>query len=489
MHLRVCKALHPHRKQNPDTPVSFLSFARYIRDGLSKYVLTPVGPVQRFARSTTRPTIRAYFAGLRFRSEAETWDLTQRQQWMLNRLRFTLRYAYQQTSFYRERFDDLGFDPFSDFTFDDFATLPVLSREDVHKRGKDLLASSVPVDQRLRDATGGSTGVPTEIWLGPNERGWQESGSVYFFQRLGVAQGARTGLLWGHHLDPKKPTSLRERVVAFVNNTYWFDCMRLSPEILESYHHEFQRWRPTCIIAYASALGQLAEHVSNRNEKPHYPTRCFVTGAEKLWSRHRELVSRVFGRPVHERYGARDTGFLAMQLEPNRNLHFTVDWPKSFIEPEHEGPESPVLITKLQADAMPMIRYRVGDLARFPSSSKPGHPAFTIEEVLGRSTDRLWLPDGRWISGIQIPHLLKDYAVREFLLYQRSDYSVELQIVPEARFDGGKQEEVLKLLGLNLPGLQISIKLTDVIPRSAANKWRPVISEIEQERQGKDVRI
>ncbi len=39
-----------------------------------------------------------------------------------------------------------------------------------------------------------------------------------------------------------------------------------------------------------------------------------------------------------------------MQLEPNRNLHFTVDWPKSFIEPEHEGPESPVLITKLQAE-------------------------------------------------------------------------------------------------------------------------------------------
>ena len=46
-------------------------------------------------------------------------------------------------------------------------------------------------------------------------------------------------------------------------------------------------------------------------------------------------------------------------------------------------------------------------------------------------TDRVWLPTGQWINGIQLPHLLKDYPVREFMFLQRADYSVQLKIVPK----------------------------------------------------------
>jgi phenylacetate-CoA ligase len=456
-----------------------LSLAGKIHDGLSLYVLTPLWRVQRVARPSTGPTLRAYSRGIRFRRRAATWNCERKQQWLLERLRYTLRYAYQETNFYRQLYDQIGFDPHSDFSFEDFAALPVLNREEVQRRGKEMLAHSVPANHVSRDATGGSTGLPTEVWLGPNERGWAESSTDYFREQLGVPEGARTGLLWGHHLDPQASNSLRDGWTAFRSNTYWFDCMRLSPATLEGYHQEFQRWRPACIIAYASALGNLAEHVMAQGYKPKYPTRCFITGAEKLWSRHRDLIHRAFGKPVHERYGARDTGPLGMQLDPAQTLAFTLDWPKSFVEPEDETPESTVLVTKLQADAMPMIRYRLGDLARFPSGSRPGYPVFTLEEIVGRTTDRIWLSDGRWISGAQIPHLLKDYPVREFLFLQRSDFSVELQIIPQNGFDEESRSEILHTLNANLPGLQVLIKLTDSIIRNKANKWRPVISEVE----------
>src|SRR6185295_19647117 len=98
----------------------------------------------------------------------------------------------------------------------------------------------------------------------------------------------------------------RDRLSAFVHNIRWFDCFRLSSKILESYHREFERWQPACIIAYASALGDLAEHVLRRGHKPSYPVCCFVTGAEKLLAGHREAIESAFGRPVHERYGSRD---------------------------------------------------------------------------------------------------------------------------------------------------------------------------------------
>ena len=159
-----------------------------------------------------------------------------------------------------------------------------------------------------------------------------------------------------------------------------------------------ERFRPASIIAYASALGYLAEHVLSRNYKPNYPTRCCVTGGEKLWSRHRRAIEEAFSRPVHERYADRAAGCLGVQLEPG-SLEYTIDWSYTLVEPELPEPDSPILVTKLHADAMPMIRYRIGDMGHFPAGSKPGYPTLVLSDVLGRSLDRIVMPDGRWIAG------------------------------------------------------------------------------------------
>jgi phenylacetate-CoA ligase len=450
-----------------------------IHDSLSLHVLMPFSRLQRSSRASTRPTQSAFFEGIRFRRESADWDSERKTTWILDRLRTTLRGAYEETIFYRELFDRNRFDPYTDFDFDDFSRLPVLTREDIREAGQKLLASSVPRDQIRKDRTGGSTGVPTEICLGPNERGWRDSGMERFFEILGVPEGSRAALLWGHHLDPKSTDTLRERYQAFVSNIRWFDSLRLCPETIDEYHHELQRFRPACIIAYASPLGYLAEHILANNYKPNYPTRCLITGGEKLWSRHRRQIQEAFGRPVHERYGSRDAGCIGVQLDPVASLDYTLDWANTFVEPELAQGESSILITKLQADAMPMIRYRLGDVGRFPPGSKPGHPTFFLTDVTGRIVDRIVLPNGRWVTGLEVPHLLKDYPVREFLFLQREDHSVELQIVPQGDFDNGSLRRIHDMLTANLPGLRIDIELKESVVRTKSNKWRPVISEVK----------
>ena len=456
-----------------------MDLIREIHDSLSLHVLTPFSRLQRSTRPATRPTQQAFNEGLRFRGEAAAWSNDQRLSWIEERLRTIVREAYEDTVFYRELYDRNNIDVYADFTFDDFSRFPILSRDDVHESGAKLLASSVPSTQRRKDSTGGSTGAPTEIWLGPNERGWRDSGMERFFDTLGVREGSRTALFWGHHLDPKSTESLRDRYQAFVTNVRWFDCFRLSPEILDEYHHELERFRPACIIAYASALGHLAEHILDRKYKPNYPTRCFITGGEKLWSRHRRLIGEAFSRPVHERYGSRDAGCIGVQLDPARTLDFTIDWANTLVEPESSQGESPILITKLQADAMPMIRYRIDDIGRFLPGSKPGHPTFVLPEVIGRALDGISLPDGGWIHGIEFPHMFKDYPVREFMLLQRRDYSVEVQIVPHGAFDEKSLRGIEETLKLNLRGLPIQIEMKESIARTKSNKWRPVISEVK----------
>jgi phenylacetate-CoA ligase len=454
-------------------------FLSRIHDSVSLKVLKPWSRLQRLVRPSTRAVVREFYRGLQFRRQTLGWSEDQKQAWMLNALRATVVAAYENTDFYRDRFDEIGFDPTRAFSFEEFAQLPILTREQVQAGGARLISRSLRADQMRKDATGGSTGVPTEFWLGPAERGWSDSGMEYFFERLGVPEGSRTALLWGHHLDPGAGDSFRERYQAFVSNVRWFDCLRLSKQTLEEYHQEFQRYRPACIIAYASALAQLAEYIREKDYTPNYPTKCFVTGAEKLWPRHRALVEDTFQRPVHERYGGRDSRCLGMQLDPKGSGDFTLDWANTLVEPETTGSEGPILITKLHADAMPMIRYRVGDVGRFPKDSRPGHPTFFLHEVKGRMIDRICMPDGRWVSGMEIPHLLKDYPIREFVLWQRADYSVELQIVPQPVFDEASQRSISDILRTNLPGLDVKIVLVEEILRREANKWRPVISEVK----------
>jgi phenylacetate-CoA ligase len=450
-----------------------------LREMLSTNLLLPLWHFQRLVRPSRRAIALAIREGLRFRRKTESWDVEQKQAWIINRLRHITRRAYSETSYYKALFDRIGFDPQANFTFKDFSKLPVLEREQVRSAGRKLIAQSMPAEKLQKDSTGGSTGAPTEIWIGPEEMGWKESCGEYYMQRLGVPTGKSTALLWGHHLDPKSQDSLRERYHQLETNSRWFDCLRLSPDTLEQYHQEFQRWRPSCIVAYASAVGHLAEHVLERGYRPNYPARCFVTGAEKLLPDHREKIEQAFGRPVYERYGARDVGYIAFQLESDRALDYEVDWSNLLVEPETNEPDSSIIITKLHADGMPMLRYRINDVGLFPEQSKPGHPVFRLREIIGRDTDRIWLPDGRWITGLQIPHMMKDYPVREYMFTQRSDYSVEIKIVPKGEFEERNRRGILATVCANLPGLEITTVLVDEIPRTKANKWRPVVSEVE----------
>jgi phenylacetate-CoA ligase len=451
---------------------------------LSRAALLPLWKFQRVARPSRRTAALHYFSALNFRRRAAQWDTEQKRAWILERLRFAVRRAARETSYYARLFEHTGFDPLSDFDFDEFARLPMLERDEVRRAGLELVSQSVPRSLLRKDATGGSTGSPTEIWLGPEETGWRESAIEYSLEQVGVPTGAATAFFWGHHLDPIARESLLERYHDFEANVRWFDCFRLSPEVLEGYHREFERWRPACIIAYAGALAALAEHLMARGLRPNYPRVALVTGAEKLWPGQREIIEKIFGRPVHERYGSRDAGLIGFQFAPGRTHNYEIDWANVLLEPDGRGHEAGILITKLHADGMPLLRYRIGDVARFPEGSEPGHPVFVLHEVLGRDLDRIWLPDGRWVHPIQFPHMIKDYPVREFMFVQRPDYSVELRIVPRDGFAEETRGAILSTVSSNMPGVDVSVMLVEEIPRTKSNKWRPVISQVGQSERG-----
>lgn len=450
-----------------------------VRELSSRYALLPILHAARLGRKSTRDAERSFLEGLRVRRHQATWSEDRKREWIQTRLRHVTRYAANETSYYADMFRRISFDPQRDFNFDDFAALPVLERASLREEGDRMRAASVPDALVRRDSSGGSTGAPVHYLTGPVERGWSMSASETFMRRVGLREGTRIALLWAHHLDPLDRSAFSDRMRDWIQNVRWYDCLRLDPDRLLSYHWEMERFQPEGIIAYAGALAALAETLDARGIRPTYARRALVTGAEKLWPHQRRTVEKVFDAPLSERYGSRDVGSIGFQVRPRESLAFAVDWANLLVEPETDSPDSAILVTKLHADAQPMIRYRIGDVARFPAGSRPGHPCFTLEEIVGRQADRIWTPNGRWVHGLGIPHLMKDFPLEEYQLVQQSDYSVELRIVPRPGFSDAHQASIIGILRANLgEALTIRVEVVEKIDRPAG-KWRPVISHVQ----------
>jgi hypothetical protein len=77
---------------------------------------------------------------------------------------------------------------------------------------------------------------------------------------------------------------------------------------------------------------------------------------------------------------------------------------------------------------------------------------------------------------------MKDYPVKEFTCVQKDDYSVQLQIVPRNSFSNEHKGQILETMRVNLPGIDVQVVVVDEIPKTAANKWQIIISEIKSDR-------
>lgn len=423
----------------------------------------------------TSASYSAYREALALRQRFAAVAPAARQAESLRLLRLAVRRA-AVIPFWADRFRDAGLDWTRDFSFDDFKKIPVLSRTDIATVGDGLLAPAVAAADRRKMATGGSSGTPTVTWTGPEERAWIESGIEFFEGRIGLTRYDSRALLWGHNLDPIARSGPKDRAEDWLWNRRWYDCFRLSPAILAEYHRDMAQFRPAVVLAYATALASFAQAVRDLGEPvPSYPTLGFVTGAEKLLPDQRALIESVFQRPVYERYGGRDLGFLAMQ-SPGEDLAFTIDWMNVFVEPEHDRDEDSIVVTKLHADAMPLFRYRSGDIGRFPADAA-ARPVFTLHEVVGRELQRVARRDGGWMHGTVIPHLLKDFPLKEYQLHQGADLSVTLSYVPLRPLEQVQIDAIMTALHDNLPGIPVALRIVDEVPRTAAGKWLPVVSE------------
>jgi phenylacetate-CoA ligase len=410
--------------------------------GLVRHVLTPLVLWRRGERRQL--AYEREFARTQYLSHDELRHL----QW--TRLQALLRHAHERCPFYRHRFEQAGLQPADVRCLDDLRRLPVLEKRDIQVHGADMIASGWPEGDLIRNQTGGSTGTPITFYLSRDRKCSRAAATLRHNRWAGWQVGDRAAVIWGAPRD-RPGDGWRSRLRgALLREPLWLDTAALTEASLLRFHHELWRWRPRIIQAYARSAVLFARYLAEKRLRPYRPA-ALVTSAEVLEAKDRELLEAVLGCPVFNRYGCREFSVIASECDAHAGLHVMAEGLYLEIETA-EGPAAPgqvgsILVTDLLNLAMPMIRYRIGDMAAWARQPCPcGRGLPLLEEVAGRVTDFLVGADGRLVSGVYLATYVVAHrpSLGQVQIHQSRAGHVVYRLRPGPGFDAGADGEYLR---------------------------------------------
>ncbi len=325
-------------------------------------------------------------------------------QW--RRLRELLEHARTRCPFYAERFRKAGVGPGDVRRLEDVRALPVLEKHDIQEQGERMVASGWPAGDLIRNQTGGSTGTPVTFYLHRDRKCSRAAATLRHNGWAGWRVGDKAAVIWGAPLD-RPADSWRSRLRGWLlREPLWLDTAALTEETMLGFHRALYRHRPRIVLAYARAAVLFARFLKAAGLIAYRPC-SLVTSAEVLEDEERLLLQEVFGCPVFNRYGCREVSVLASECPAHSGMHVMAEGLYLEIEtpagPAAPGEMGSILVTDLLNRAMPLVRYRIGDLGAWAAGACPcGRGLPRLERVAGRVTDFLVGCDGRLVSGVYL---------------------------------------------------------------------------------------
>lgn len=389
------------------------------------------------------------------------------------RLQRHLQFAYREVPYYQRLLDEHGLPPSRIASFEDFAKIPCLTKELIRKHLDDLQPRTrLRRVQRL--STGGSTGTPVTVLVDSERSAFTDAARLRTHRWYGVGMGARESVLWGSPIELTRQDRLRKLRDRLLNSRL-LSAFDLGPPALARYAAAIGRDRPQKLYGYASALYLLARYLGQNGwpAEPGWPRAIFTT-AEPLYDFQRQTIESVFGCAVSVEYGCRDGGLIAMEC-PWGKLHI----PAEGMVVEVLGGE--IVVTNLYSFAMPIIRYRTGDVGTLGDAGchcGRGLPA--LSSIEGRRTDFIVTSTGKVMHALALIYVLREaQGVREFQVVQENLHRLRVSIVPDESFSDAAHDAIGTGLARLFDGdMSVDITLQDAIARPASGKHRYVVSNV-----------
>lgn len=419
--------------------------------------------------------------------ESQYWSpdkIIEHQRFHLERL---VRYARASVPFYASRFDPL-LRPDGRLDWDRWSDVPVLTRQDLQSFRTELVTKALPRGHgptRLIRSSG-STGRPIETFhtaiegrgdqaLVLRARQWHRAD--YDRDYLNIRGEAVESGGWpdGDMLGAWGPPWTQPL------GRMWELNLHATPqEILE-----FMQRKPLGYVSTMPARLQ-AVALAAREKGVTMALDIFFARGEDVTLEQEQLFSEVFGARIVRTYSSQETGKLAHACPECGRYHINSEIVILEVVDEEGRPVAPgetgqVLVTPLLNLAMPLVRYRIGDLAVPGQPNSCTRTLASLERIAGRIVHLFRSSDGRAFMPYLSDKGLLNLGAGVWQLAQTGFDRAELRLAPRPGQQLGSLDAFAQLARDALPGFDIEVRQLQTVPTTAGGKHIPYISELEQD--------
>jgi len=394
----------------------------------------------------------------------------QRLELIKKRLSALVQSAGDHVPYYRDLFRKLGFKPSNlekDLAY--LNDLPYLTKEMVREQGEKIL------DERLNRTalqvrkTGGATGPAVPIYYDQEALDWTAASNLFVLEWTGKKRHHREV-----HFSSRFPEifplqdRIKERIKCMALNRVNIVTDSFDADSFAAIWQKLKRARPYLVQGYPSTLYALALFMKKSGKDGTGVIKVFESTGEVLDKNKKDAIESVFGCRIFNRYGSAEFGVVAHETESSgalKVLDFMV-YPENY--QSEEGKE--IVLTGLTNHAMPLIRYRTGDMGKLVTAED----GFYFESIRGRVHDLV--P----IGGRKYPtHYIQDLLNRiggidEFQIEIRDGRSVLRLVVADPAY----QDAIERRIKSWWDGMEVEFTDFNGLQRSGArDKFRYVVPQ------------
>ena len=280
-------------------------------------------------------------------------------------------------------------------------------------------------------------------------------------------------------------------LMAWARNEHLLNAFMMDRRQASAFLGEISEIRPVFLRGYVSALEALAQ--AQAEERHPISVGAVSTTAEMVTAQQRRAIEEAFGCRVFDQYGCGECMAIAYECEAHSGLHNCAEHCLLEIVDSRgrpvEGDETgEVVITDLDNLAMPFIRYKNGDLARWASERCPcGRELPLVKEIIGRVSDMIHGANGQKVHGEFFTHLLEQlewpakFKVTQYQVVQAVDRSVAWKVVSGVRPGESDIAELVRYVSDQLGDLAVTVEFVDEIRVTETGKRRFTLSEAVQQ--------
>lgn len=404
--------------------------------------------------------------------EFETLSREEIEKLQLQELKTTLIHAYENSAYYREKFDEKFLNPYEFSSLEELSEYPFVNKKterDTQHKGSFLgqMACTSEDDVVFISASSGSTGIPT---ISPfTQRDFDEFQNIQsrLFYQIGMRKNDRYVHALNFSLFVGGPDVIGAQNVGAL-------CVWAGTIPSEKLINIIVNYKPTIIWttpSYAWYLGESAKKLGY-NPKELSLKKIIVAGEPGgSIDATREKIEELWDADLYDFYGLSDIfGACAGMCEEKDGLHIAEDQILvEVINPETgevlpEGEIGELVFTSLRKQARPMIRFRTGDIGYVNKNKCKCGRTQTRIYIVGRLDD-MFIVSGVNVFPSDVEHAIRqvdgitgEYRIRIFNKNLSTAYSVEVEKTDDVTDEEQLKENIWKILKVNL-----GVKPTDIL--------------------------